>query len=137
MFFPAWRRGDSLEFFFSSRSEKSPYLTKYHHHFVFFPEKVEGVLAKEVTRFHFNDLHELADPKELFVTVENRPQGYILEAFLPAKVLFGYNPEHFSKVGFSYQINRFRSASTAFSVRAGEYALEKHPALWSFLVLKK
>lgn len=135
--FPIFRRGDSVEFLFCTRSLKSSFLTKYHHHFVFFPEKVEGSLAKEVTRFRLSDRHEIALPSAFFVDAKTSPKSYTLDISLPKAVLFGYDPENFKELSFSYIVNRFHGRSFSFGAALDEYALEKKPSLWNKLFLKK
>ncbi len=131
-----FRRGDSVEFLICTRPVQTSYLGKYHHHFVFFPEQVEGFLAKEVTCFRFGDMHELANPKDIFVEAAVKPKNYTLEIFLPSSVLFGYDPLNFSELFFTYIVNRYHERSFCYSASLDEYKVEKHPFLWSRLFLE-
>ncbi len=136
-FYPDFRRGDSIEFFLLTRPNLTSYITKYHHHFVFFPEKVEGVYGKEVTKFRASDLHELSDPFDIFVSPEINPNFYEIEVQLPKEVLFGYDPINYKELFFSYVVNRPRLKSIYFNVALEDFAIEKKPSLWSSLTLEK
>lgn len=136
-FYPDFRRGSSVEFLLCTRAFKSSYLGKYHHHFVFFPEKTGGHWAREVTRMRSEDRHDLALPQDLFVESEIGPKSYALDIFISRKALCGYDPQNFRQMSFTYIVNRYRESSFCYSAPLEEYAVEKKPALWSSCFLLK
>lgn len=130
--------GDSVELFIDTRDVKtSGYNTRFCHHFFFLPESIEGVQAGEITRFRTEDTHELCNPKELVIKGEIKAKSYQLQIFIPSQCLYGYDPDQFDRLGFSYRINRFNSTPQHFSVTSDDYQIEQQPSLWSSLRLVK
>lgn len=135
-YYPDVSRGDSVELFFDTRDVKtSGFNTRFCHHFFFLPEAIDGQIAGEITRFRTEDVHELCDPKELKVRAQFKKNGYLLNISIPSHSLYGYDPEQFDRLGFSYRINRAGRASQHFSVLTEDYQIEQQPSLWSSLRL--
>ena len=125
-------QGDSVELFFDTRDVKtSGYNTRYCHHFFFLPKEIDEHIAGEKTHFRTEDVHELCDPKQLKVISSLKKSSYTLKIFLPSQCLYGYDPEQFDRLGFTYRINRFNGIPQHFSVVSQEYQLEQQPSLWS------
>ncbi len=119
---------ESLEFFFDTRDRKTMgYPTRFCHHFVIDVERLEG---SEVTRFRTDDAHELCEGS----LIDCRLDEDIVVLWFPKQVLFGYEPAQFNRLGFTYRINR---GEQNFSVIDADFAIEKHPSLWSTLTLEK
>lgn len=136
--YPNITNGDSVELFFDTRDVKtSGFNTRFCHHFFFLPEAVEGVNAGEITRFRTEDVHELCDPKDLNVKSLVKSNGYSLHILIPTQCLYGYDPDQFDRLGFTYRINRTTGRSQHFSVTSDEYQVEQQPSLWSSLQLIK
>lgn len=136
--YPDITRGDSCEIFIDTRDVKSAgFNTRFCHHFFFLPEAVEGHHAGEITRFRTEDVHELCDPKELKVKAHIKPNAYILNIFIPAQCLYGYDPEQFDRIGFTYRINRPEGPAQHFSVITEDYQIDQQPSLWSSVNLVK
>lgn len=134
--YPEVSRGDSLEVFFDTRDVKtSGYNTRFCHHFFFLPEAVDGCQAGEITHFRTEDTHDLCDPKELTVNTFCYDDGYTMQIFIPAQCLYGYDPEQFDRLGFSYRINRMHGKPQQFTALTNEYQFEQLPSLWSSLRL--
>lgn len=137
VFYPEFRKGDSIELFFDTRNIKSlGYVTKFCHHFVLFPLKVDGYHIKEVTRFRNDDAHFLADPKYFQVDAAVEKKSYTIDLFIPSSSLHGYDISKFNKLGFTYRINRLAKEPCHFSVSSKEFVIERHPFFWSSLLLK-
>lgn len=136
--YPNYDRGDSVELFIDTRDVKtSGFNTRFCHHFFFLPADVDGVQAAEVTRFRTEDVHELCDPKELKVLTDFSKKSYLIKIFIPSQCLYGYDPEQFDRLGFTYRINRHGGSSQHFSVSSLEYPIEQQPSLWSSVRLVK
>ena len=137
-FFPEYQRADSIEIFIDTRSLKTKgYITKFCHHFVFFPEDIKGYKAREATRFRQDDMHTLSDPKDLKVDSIIKPKSYLLDIYIPSFCLTGYNPVDINYLSFTYKINRYQMPAQNFCVSSNEHAAEKSPHLWAKMNLKK
>ncbi|MBS0626313.1 MAG: hypothetical protein JSS32_09710 [Verrucomicrobia bacterium] len=132
-----FRKGDSLEIFIDTRDLKSKaVITRFCHHFVFFPVEHQGHYGREISRFRNEDTHRLCSPEDLEVKADLKSNSYTLSIEIPAHCLLGYDPEAFPKIGFSYQLNRADGPPQHFAVSSHEYAIEQHPALWATLKLQ-
>lgn len=130
--YPEVMRGDSLELCIDTRDVKTAgFNTRFCHHFFFLPEAFEGHIAGEVTRFRTEDTHPLCDPEELKVKSQVKKDSYIMQIFIPAHCLHGYDPEQFDRMGFTYRINRTGGPPQHFSVVTEDYQIEQQPSLWS------
>lgn len=135
-FYPDVTRGDSIEFFVDTRDVKtSGYNTRFCHHFYFLPEAVEGHHAGEVTRFRTEETHQHCEPHLLKVSTKLQKDHYAMEIFIPSECLYGYDPDQFDRLGFSYRINRPDGPSQHFSAVSDEYKIQEQPSLWSSLRL--
>lgn len=134
--YPDIDRGDSVELFIDTRDIKnSGFNTRFCHHFYFLAEGIEGNMAGEMTRFRTEDAHPLCNPNELKVKALLQSDHYILHVFIPSQCLYGYDPEQFKRLGFSYRINRAGGHPQHFSVVSEDFALEQQPSLWGSLKL--
>lgn len=133
---PNYREGDSLELFFDTRDLKSTQsVTRFCHHFVFFPDGVDGIKAKEIPHFRQNETHELAESNLFVVNTEVKRKEYETEIHIPKEALHGYDPASFKRLGFAYQINRYGGEPQHFPISSRFFSLEKHPELWATLIL--
>lgn len=134
--YPNVMAGDGVELFFDTRDVKSSgFNTRFCHHFFFLLEAVEGVVAGEITRFRTEDVHPLCDAKELKVKGKRESSGYLLHIGIPKSCLYGYDPQQFKRLGFSYRINRAYGFPQHFSVTTDDFAVDQQPSLWSSLKL--
>jgi len=130
-YFPHFRRGDSLELFLDTRKQaKSHVITRFCHHFVFTPEEVDGVQARELTRFRADDTHDRADPSLFTGKTTPTRSGYQMEIEIPKTAIYGYEPEAAHLLGLSYRVNRAHKPPQHFSLSSRTFSLEKHPELW-------
>jgi hypothetical protein len=60
--------------------------------------------------------------------------GYLLEAFLPATVLNGFDPEQMPRLGFYYAVRDHELGEQVLSVGA-DFPFAEDPSLWSVLEL--
>ncbi|NGX41291.1 MAG: hypothetical protein KR126chlam4_01130 [Candidatus Anoxychlamydiales bacterium] len=137
-FFPEYQRADSIEVFIDTRSLKTKgYITKFCHHFVFFAEDIKGYKAREITRFRQDDMHTLADPKDLKVDSIIKPKSYMVDIHIPNFCLTGYNIADINYLSFTYKINRYQMPAQNFCVSSNEHRIEKSPHLWAKMNLKE
>lgn len=134
--YPKYREGDSLEVFIDTRAIKNAQsVHRFCHHFVFFPEEVNDLVAEEVTYFRAGETHPLASPDLFIVKTTTTERRYQMEIHLPKEALYGYLPLEFKRLGFAYRLNRFGGEPQHFTLSSHFFSLEKHPALWATLVL--
>lgn len=137
-YYPEVARGDSVEIFIDTRDVKTAsFNTRFCHHFFFLAEGIEGHFAGEITRFRTEDVHELCNPKELKVKSVCQASAHALSIFIPSHCLNGYDPEQFSRLGFSYRLNRAQGFPQHFSVVTDDYQIDQQPSLWASLKLVK
>jgi len=130
------RKGDSVELFIDTRDLKSKgTVSKFCHHFVFYPAALQGFYGREVTRFRSDDVHRLCHPEDLTVTPRLLSRSYTLSIEIPASCLTGFDPMNFSRLGFTYRINRADHPVQHFAVSSEEYVIEQNPATWGTLKL--
>ncbi len=133
-----FRKGDSIEIFLDTRDLKTKgVISKFCHHFVFFPVLVQNFYGREVTRFRSDDMHPLCHPEDLVVIPHMNEDSYSLSIEIPSHCLYGYDPLSFSRIGFTYRVNRFGALPQHFAVSSEEYVIEQHPAAWGTLKLQK
>jgi hypothetical protein len=133
-----FRKGDSVELFIDTRDLKTKgVVTRFCHHFIFFPVETQNFYGREITRFRNEDTHRLCHPEDLQVTPDITDDSYRLGIEIPAHCLHGYDPLSFSRIGFTYRINRADGPPQHFAVSSEEYTIEQHPATWGTLKLNK
>ena len=133
-----FRKGDCLEIFIDTRDLKSKaVITRFCHHFIFFPLEHQGHFGREISRFRNEDTHRLCSPEDLEVHADLKANKYSLSITIPAHCLFGFEPQTFQKIGFTYRLNRAEGPPQHFAVSSQEYAIEQHPSLWATLKLQK
>lgn len=133
-----FRKGDSIELFIDTRDLKTKgSVTRFCHHFVFFPVEVQNFYGREISRFRNEDTHKLCHPEDLQITAEIHSNSYEVSIEIPSHCLYGYDPLSFPRIGFTYRVNRFEGRAQHFAVSSDEYNIEQHPATWGTLKLLK
>lgn len=135
--FPEFARTDSIEIFIDTRDLKTAgFAHKFCHHFVIFPKAIDGLSAREITRFRTDDRHGLCDARLIHVTSELKSRHYFLKIFIPSDCLYGYDPKTFDRLGLTYRINRFGGKSGHFAVSSDYLVIHQQPSLWSSMEMK-
>ena len=78
----------------------------------------------------------LPSPSSVPLRVQPLANGYLLEAFLPATVLSGYDPEEHPRLGFFYSVRDDELGEQLLSLTP-EFPFWEDPSLWSVLELHK
>jgi hypothetical protein len=76
------------------------------------------------------------DPAEIRLAADVSKTGYLLEAWLPASVLFGYDPESQPQLGFYYALHDAELGEQHLTV-GPDFPFAVDPSLWSTLELRK
>lgn len=75
-------------------------------------------------------------PGDLKCRSEQRVDGYMLELFLPAAALTGFDPAEHPRLGFTYAVLDQELGEQALTV-GGELPYDEDPSLWATLELTK
>ncbi len=77
-----------------------------------------------------------ASPNAVLLKVHSRKSGYLLEAFIPAAALNGYDPDEHRRLGFFYAVRDDELGEQLLSV-SPEFPFWEDPSLWSVLELER
>ena len=134
--FPKVNLGDGVEIFLDTRNLKNVgSLHRFCHHFIFLPKEVNGVQCIEVTRLKMEDSHPLCDPSLLHIDVEFKKNSYVMQIFIEADALFGYDLSICKKLGFSYKMHGKNYRPQHLNLSSEHTLFEKYPASWASLNL--
>ncbi len=132
-----YKNGDALEIFIDTRDLKTRGSSAFCHQFLFFPEKVGGYWAKEITQFRSSEIHPLCDPRELGVESRLSSSTFSLEIEIPVSCLYGFDPSRFDRFGFAYRLHRPADNPQNFCLSSFEFSLERQPSFWSSVKMIK
>jgi hypothetical protein len=130
---------DGLQVWIDTRDARTVHrATRFCHHFAFLPSG-GGRRRREpwVAQFRINRAREdqqLGDLSLVKVFCEERSGGYLLEAFLPAEVLTGYDPAENPRLGFFYWLKDSELGSQSLTA-IRDLPVAEDPSLWSVLEL--
>lgn len=133
-------RPDSLELWIDTRDMQTIHrATRYCHHYCVLPTgggddgRSAVTIAQPVARAR--DDAPLAD-SELFLThAQIHKTGYLLEVWIPAEALTGYDVVHQPRLGFYCQVNDAEHGTLSFAV-GNEFPVTADPSLWHTLELQ-
>jgi hypothetical protein len=130
---------DGLTLWIDTRDARASHrASRYCHQFHFLPagggaDRDEPVFAQTKINRALSDA-PLCAPGLVPFRVTPRTGGYILEAFLPALVLNGYDPEQNRRLGFYFAVRDNELGEQVLSV-GPEFPYWEDPSLWSVLEL--
>lgn len=78
----------------------------------------------------------MATKASILFNVHTKKSGYVLEAFLPATALNGYDPEEHRRLGFFYAVRDDELGEQLLNVTP-EFPFWEDPSLWSVLELTR
>ena len=131
-FFPEVEKGDGVEVFIDTRGiDSAVTIHKYCHHFIFLPEKVNGIQSAEVTRFKSNDRHDPALHENFSVESKIKAHSIEMQITIPEISLFGYNPLQNPKLGFACIVHRSNKEKGHFPQSGVDFMIERCPLLWA------
>ncbi len=76
----------------------------------------------------------LCSPEKISAQSEIDRSGWLLEVFLPASILHGFDPETNRRLGFAYHVSDFQREDQFLGV-GREFPLGENPSLWATLEL--
>ncbi|MFO1096196.1 MAG: hypothetical protein U0992_23250 [Planctomycetaceae bacterium] len=128
---------DGLQVWIDTRSTQNVHrATRFCHSFCFVPGsgKQDPPAGVQTPVARAREDAPLCDPENLLIAADMSKDGYRLEAWLPADVLHGFDPEAQPRLGFCYLVRDFELGIHGLSVE-GDFPYESDPSLWSVLRL--
>jgi hypothetical protein len=133
------RHSDGVTLWIDTRDSRASHrASRYCHQFHFLPtgggpDRDEPAVAQTKINRALQDA-PLVSPSQVPFRCERTKGGYELEAFLPAAVLNGFDPEQNPRLGFYYAVKDAERGDQVLSVGA-DFPYWEDPSLWSVLEL--
>jgi hypothetical protein len=132
---------DGLQVWIDTRNTQSIHrASRFCHHFCLLPRgggrDQSEPLGVQLPIARAKEPTPLADAKEIRLSATVEKTGYLLEAWLPARVLHGYDPESQARLGFYYDLRDSELGEQTLSV-GPEFPFAFDPSLWATLELVK
>jgi hypothetical protein len=135
------RGSDCVSIWIDTRDSRTSHrASRYCHHFYFLP--TGGGPEGDQPALGQLKIHRALDDAPLCNTTEipfrstRIRRGYIIEAFLPATVLHGFDPEQNPRLGFFYWVHDRELGDQTLGV-GGAFPYMEDPSLWSVVELVK
>ena len=130
---------DGLQVWLDTRNTQSIHrASRFCHHFCLLPQgggsKHDQPLAIQLPIARAREDTRIADSNEIPLSVETTKACYKLEAWLPAEILNGFDPESNQLIGFYYYL-RDAELGEQFLTVGKEFPFASDPSLWSTLEL--
>src|SRR5262249_36148937 len=131
------RGSDGLTVWIDTRDSRTSHrASRYCHQFHLLPtgggpERDEPALGQSKINRALQDA-PLGTPNDVPFRAARTKTGYLVEAFLPAGVLNGFDPDQNPRLGFYYALRDAELGEQVLSVGA-EFAYWEDPSLWSQL----
>jgi hypothetical protein len=135
------RGSDGVTLWIDTRDARGGHrATRYCHQFLFLPtgggpDRDEPVFVQAKINRALQDAPLISTSGVPFRS-ERRKGGYVVEAFLPAAALNGFDPEQNPRLGFYYAVRDSELGDQVLSVGA-EFPYWEDPSLWSVLELTR
>jgi hypothetical protein len=132
---------DGLQVWIDTRNTQSIHrASRFCHHFCLLPRgggrDQSEPLGVQLPIARAREPSPLADSKEIRLSAAVGKSGYLLEAWLPARALHGYDPDSQARLGFYYNLRDSELGEQTFSV-GEEFPFAYDPSLWGTLELVK
>ena len=142
---PPWCRGtriedsDGVHLFLDTRDTHNVHRAgRFCHHYALLPRGAGSRLDQPLAQFlpiaRAREISRPAAATTVTVRTEQRVDGYLLEAFLPARALAGYDPVDHPRLGFTYAVVDRELGWQTYSV-GPEFPIFEDPSLWGTLEL--
>ena len=135
------RQSDGLTLWIDTRADRTGHrATRHCHQFHFLP--AGGGADRDEPLFVQTKIHRalqdapIASAGDVPFRCERTKRGYRVEAFLPAAVLHGFDPEQNPRLGVYYAVRDFELGEQTPSV-GSEFPFAEDPSLWCVLELTK
>jgi hypothetical protein len=131
---------DGLQIWIDTRNTQSIHrASRFCHHFCLLPAgagaKSDKPIGIQLPIARAREEQSRTDSAQIPIAAEHRRDGYRLEAWLPAEVLTGYDPQSNPLLGFYYSVRDAELGEQFLSV-GHEFPFAHDPSLWSTLELQ-
>lgn len=132
---------DGAQFWIDARNTRNVHrASRFCHRFVVLPAgggpKRDQPIADQLLINRARENARPVRPGDLKCRNERRVDGYLVELFVPAAALTGYEPSEYPQIGFTYAVFDQEFGEQAFTV-GGELPYDEDPSLWATLELVK
>ncbi len=135
--YPDFSNADAIELFIDTHNAKhARSVHRFCHHFFFLPEPCEGILCGEITKMRAEEMRALTTQDQIEYKPKRTKHGYSADIYLPSDALYGFEPDTFFEIGFTYKISRSDGVEQHFALSSRHCAIEQHPYLFASLKLK-
>ena len=114
--------------------------SRFCHHLVFLPSggghRLDEPVAEQLLVNRARENAKPIRPGVMKVRAEKRVDGYLLEAFIPADALTGYEPFDHPRLGFFYSVAD-REIGPQHLIDGSEFPYAEDPSVWATLELTK
>lgn len=114
--------------------------SRFCHQFIFLPQgqgaKMEQPVAELLNIHRAKDNPKQPARNALGVRTERRVDGYLMQGFIPAAAITGFDPNEHPKLGFYYAIMDRELGWQTLSL-GSEYPFQSDPSLWGTLELTR
>ncbi len=130
---------DGLQVWIDTRATHNLHrATKYCHRFVFLPfgagRHLDQPLADQLLINRARENARPVKPRELQVKSKVTEKGYVMQAFVPAKALEGYDPTQYKRLGFNYGIFDRELGMQTLSTGPA-FPFDEDPSCWATMEL--
>jgi hypothetical protein len=144
---PPWCRSgrsedsDGLQVFIDTRDVHNVHRAgRFCHRFVFLPggsgPRLDRPMAEWLPINRAREHPRPIRPGQLQVRSEKRIDGYLLEAFIPAEALTGFDPQEHPRLGFNYALLDRELGEQTLTV-GSPMPYQEDPSLWATLELAR
>ena len=130
---------DGLQLWIDTRNTQNIHrASRFCHHFCILPtgssRDRSKPMARQLPLARAKEEGPLCDPRQIAVEADVHAGGYVMEVWLPAEILHGYDPESNSRLGFYYLLRDQELGDQLLSV-GPEFPFDHDPSLWWTLEL--
>jgi hypothetical protein len=130
---------DGLQLFIDTRNTRDIHrASRFCHRFVFLPHGADrngaAPLARPMPILRAKENPKFVDPAVLSVRAKSQLDGYILQCWIPAQAMTGYDTSEHSSLGFFYLVADRELGWQTFSL-GPEYPITSDPSLWGTVEL--
>jgi len=136
-----WEDSDGLSLWIATRDVSQVHrANRYCHRFIMLPQgagdEKDSAVIEMATVARAREIPKPVPANAMKIRSEKRIDGYVLQAFLPAEAMTGYDPRQQPQLGFYYAVVDRERGWQTFSL-SPEFPFDSDPSLWGVLELTR